>query len=140
VRISKSSELVFHTTELLAMAPRYLKKGSAAENSTNTLSLEVGSIVKEVIDDIRQNGDDAVRKYSGKFDKWSPQSFKLSKEQIDAAIAAVPKHTIEDIRQVQANVRQFAQAQRDSIRDFELETQPVSRNYLGTLLTAFDRS
>ncbi|KAI1524870.1 HisD, Histidinol dehydrogenase, partial [Pyrenophora tritici-repentis] len=106
------------------MAPRYLKKGSAAENSTNTLSLEVGSIVKEVIDDIRQNGDDAVRKYSGKFDKWSPQSFKLSKEQIDAAITAVPKHTIEDIRQVQANVRQFAQAQRDSIRDFELETQP----------------
>ncbi|KAA8618287.1 Histidinol dehydrogenase [Pyrenophora tritici-repentis] len=106
------------------MAPRYLKKGSAAENSTNTLSLEVGSIVKKVIDDIRQNGDDAVRKYSGKFDKWSPQSFKLSKEQIDAAITAVPKHTIEDIRQVQANVRQFAQAQRDSIRDFELETQP----------------
>ncbi|KAH6064005.1 histidinol dehydrogenase [Parastagonospora nodorum] len=106
------------------MPPRYLKKGSAAENSTNTLSLEVGSIVKEVIDDIRQNGDDAVRKYSEKFDKWSRQSFKLSKEQIDAAITAVPKHTIEDIRQVQANVRQFAQAQRDSIRDFELETQP----------------
>ncbi|EAT85337.2 hypothetical protein SNOG_07871 [Parastagonospora nodorum SN15] len=107
------------------MPPRYLKKGSAAENSTNTLSLEVGSIVKEVIDDIRQNGDDAVRKYSEKFDKWSRQSFKLSKEQIDAAITAVPKHTIEDIRQVQANVRQFAQAQRDSIRDFELETQPL---------------
>ena len=122
------------------MPPRYLKKGSAAENSTNTLSLEVGSIVKEVIDDIRQNGDDAVRKYSEKFDKWSRQSFKLSKEQIDAAITAVPKHTIEDIRQVQANVRQFAQAQRDSIRDFELETQPVSRNYLGTLLTPFDIS
>lgn len=98
-----------HTTELLAITPRYLKKGSAVESPTSVPSIDVASIVKGVIDDVRQKGDAAVREYSDKFDKWSPQSFKLSKEQIDAAIAAVPKQTIEDIRQVQTNVGQFAQ-------------------------------
>ncbi|KAL1595322.1 hypothetical protein SLS60_010013 [Paraconiothyrium brasiliense] len=106
------------------MAPRYLKTGTKAAKSSSAPELDVASIVKGVIDDIRQNGDSAVRKYSEKFDRWSPESFKLSKEQIDAAIAAVPKQTIEDIKLVQANVRRFAHAQRDSIRDFEIETQP----------------
>ncbi|KIV98697.1 histidinol dehydrogenase [Verruconis gallopava] len=106
------------------MAPRYLKRGEAASKSSDGPTIDVASIVKGVIDDIRANGDAAVRKYSEKFDKWSPEAFKLSKEQIDAAIAAVPKQTVEDIKQVQANVRKFAQAQRDSLKDFELETQP----------------
>ncbi|KAF2684639.1 histidinol dehydrogenase [Lentithecium fluviatile CBS 122367] len=106
------------------MAPKYLKRASAAESPASSPGLDVASIVKNVIEDIRQNGDAAVRKYSENFDKWSPESFKLSKEQIDATIAQVPKQTIEDIRQVQANVRRFAKAQRESIRDFELETQP----------------
>ena len=52
-----------------------------------------------------------------KFDTWSPSSLKLSQSQIDAATAACPKA-------VQVNVRNFAQAQRESIRDFEVETQP----------------
>ena len=92
------------------MAPRFLKTGSSAQTTNNSDEIEVSSIVKDVIDDIRNNGDAAVRKYSEKFDKWSPQSFKLSKEDIDAAIAAVPAQTIQDIRQVQSNVRKFAQA------------------------------
>lgn len=109
------------------MARKYLKQGSAKLATTNGASTtDVPAIVKGVIDDIRSNGDAAVRKYSEKFDKWSPDSFKMSKEQIEAAIAAVPKQTIEDIKQVQSNVRKFAQAQKDSLRDFEIETQPVS--------------
>lgn len=107
------------------MAPRYLKSSSATANSSSAAQIDVSQIVKGVIDDIRQNGDAAVRKYSEKFDKWSPESFKLSKADIEAAIAACPKQTIDDIKEVQKNVRRFAQAQRDSIRDFEVETQPV---------------
>ncbi|PWY97375.1 histidinol dehydrogenase [Testicularia cyperi] len=80
--------------------------------------------VKSVIADIKDNGDAAVRKYSEKFDKWSPPSFRLSQQDIDKAIAACPAQTIADIKQVQANVRQFAEAQRSSLTDFEIESQP----------------
>lgn len=106
--------------------PVHLKTKSNAVSSAP--SVDVSAIVKGVIDDIRANGDAAVRKYSEKFDKWSPASFKLSQAEIDAAIAACPKQTIDDIKEVQRNVRVFAQAQRDSIRDFEYEIQPVSRH------------
>lgn len=84
----------------------------------------MAATVKDVIDTIRSRGDAAVREYSQKFDTWSPSSFKLSQSQIDAAIAACSKQIIDDIKAVQVNVRNFAQAQRESIRDFEVETQP----------------
>lgn len=108
------------------MARRFLKHSSTADNEANAKQVDVSGIVKGVIDDIRTNGDSAIRRYSKKFDNWSPETFKLSQAAIDAAIAAVPSQTIEDIKTVQSNVKDFAQARRDSIRDFELETQPVS--------------
>jgi histidinol dehydrogenase len=80
--------------------------------------------VKGVIDKIRSQGDVAVRQYSEKFDKWSPSSFKLSKEEIEKIISTVPEQTIKDIKEVQANIREFAVAQRNSLKDFELEIQP----------------
>lgn len=103
--------------------PRYLKTKSAAASS-NSSQESVSGIVKEVIETIRSKGDTAVRQYSEKFDKWSPPSFKLSKSDIENVIRAVPEQTIKDIKEVQANVRAFAQAQRNSIKDFEIETQP----------------
>jgi histidinol dehydrogenase len=110
------------------MARRHLKsRADTSSNSTSALG-DVSTIVKGVIDDIRANGDAAVRTYSERFDKWSPSSFKLSREDIEASIAACSAQTIEDIKQVQRNVRAFAQAQRDSIKDFEYEIQPVSLN------------
>jgi histidinol dehydrogenase len=76
------------------------------------------------LEDIHLRGDVAVREYSEKFDKWSPENFKLSKEDIERIIGEVDKQTIEDIKTVQKNVRRFAEAQRESLKDFELETQP----------------
>jgi histidinol dehydrogenase len=103
--------------------PRHLK--TKADNSAkDAASIDVSTIVKQVIDTICRDGDAAVRRYSEQFDKWSPPSFKLSQEAIDAAIAAVPRQTIEDIKTVQSNVRTFAIAQRESLRDFEIEIQP----------------
>ncbi|KAL4864248.1 hypothetical protein BDV12DRAFT_176471 [Aspergillus spectabilis] len=86
--------------------------------------VDVSSIVRGVIDDVRASGDAAVRKYSEKFDKWSPASFKLSPADIEASIAQCSEQTIADIKQVQSNVRAFAQAQKDSLKDFEFEIQP----------------
>lgn len=101
---------------------RYLKQAQAV--SANSQSSQVPSIVGGVIADIRANGDPAVRKYSEKFDKWSPTSFLLSQQQIDEALANVSDQTKDDIRQVQANVRKFATAQLKSINDFEIEMSP----------------
>ena len=101
----------------------YLKTGAKAA-APNQPSMDVSTIVKGVIESIRSEGDSAVRKYSEQFDKWSPPSFKLSKSEIDEIIASVPKQIVDDIKEVQANVRKFAQAQRESIRDFEIEIRP----------------
>jgi len=102
---------------------QYLKR-KVGTTSTKTAQDGVSAVVKDVIDTIRSNGDTAVRQYSEKFDNWSPPSFKLSKADIDVAISAVPDQTIKDIKEVQANVRAFAVAQRNSILDFELEIRP----------------
>ncbi|MCF0069527.1 histidinol dehydrogenase [Dyadobacter sp. CY261] len=85
---------------------------------------KVKAVVSEVIKDIELNGDEAVRKYSEKFDNWSPESFRLSAEQIGEIIAGVPQQVIDDIAFAQKQIRFFAQKQRESIRDIEVETIP----------------
>lgn len=98
---------------------------TAIEATHDEARLEsVRATVKDVVADIRARGDVAVREYSEKFDKWSPDSFVLDAEQVAGIVATVPAQTLDDIRTVQSNVRDFAQAQRDSLHDFEIETAP----------------
>jgi histidinol dehydrogenase len=106
------------------MGREYLKEVTGLPGLKAGPIVDVPAIVKEVIESIRKEGDIAVRRYSEKFDKWSPQSFKLSQADIDAAIANCPKQTLDDIKEVQRNVRAFAEAQRDSLKDFEIEIRP----------------
>ncbi|KAL1897611.1 hypothetical protein Sste5346_003917 [Sporothrix stenoceras] len=107
------------------MAWNYLKKSTGSDRPAGTMSSEqVSAIVSEIIDGVRREGDAAVRRYSGKLDKWSPASFKLSPQEIADIMAKVPKQTIADIEQVQSNVRRFAEAQMASLKDFELEVEP----------------
>jgi histidinol dehydrogenase len=84
----------------------------------------VRETVETVIADVRERGDAAVRAYSEKFDKWSPASFLLSQDEIDAAIARLPEQTVEDIKAVQRNVERFARLQLDSLKEFEAEVEP----------------
>lgn len=93
-------------------------------NAGHASTIDVSAIVRGVINDIRADGDKAVRTYSEKFDKWSRDSFKLSPEEIQQIISTVPQQIIDDIKQVQENVRTFALAQRASLKDFELEIRP----------------
>ncbi|OTA64260.1 histidinol dehydrogenase [Hypoxylon sp. EC38] len=104
------------------MVARHIKTAGLVANTTT--NQKVSEIVKGVIDDIRSNGDKAVRSYSEKFDKWSPPSFRLTEDQILECISRVPEQTIADIKEAQKNVRTFAEAQRASIKDFEIEIQP----------------
>ena len=84
----------------------------------------VRQTVSEIITDIRTRGDVAVREYSEKFDNWSPQSFRLSQDEVERIVADVPKQVIDDIEFAQAQVRGFAEHQRASLQDFEVETLP----------------
>ena len=87
-------------------------------------SESVAETVAGVIKAVRTDGDEAVRRYSAQFDSWSPPSFRLSPEEIDRIVGTVPDRVLDDIRTVQANVRFFAQKQRESLLDFEVETAP----------------
>ncbi|GAA5165251.1 histidinol dehydrogenase [Amycolatopsis dongchuanensis] len=85
---------------------------------------EIADRVAEIIADVRQNGDAAVRRWSEKFDSWSPDSYRLGPAEIAEVVASVPETVLDDLRFVQRQVRGFAQAQRDSLADFEVETLP----------------
>ncbi|WP_435275391.1 histidinol dehydrogenase [Psychrobium sp. nBUS_13] len=102
---------------------KYLKKGPTHEEKAKS-NKKVQSIVEGIIADIDKNGDQAVKNYSESFDKWTPESFRLSKEEIAACYKEISEQTIEDIRWAQTQVRNFAQIQRDSMKDVEVETIP----------------
>ncbi|MCW3106052.1 MAG: hisD [Segetibacter sp.] len=101
----------------------FLKQGKSISEIQEADS-KVKEIVSNVIKDIETNGDSAVRKYSEKFDNWSPQSFKLSKEEIQEIVSSVPPQVIDDIKFAQQQIRRFAEKQRTSIQDIEVETLP----------------
>lgn len=87
----------------------------------------VGEVVGRVIAEVERRGDAAVREFSAQFDHWSPEQFQLSPSRIQQIVASVPEQTIADIVWVQGQVRSFAEAQRNSLADFEVETLPGVR-------------
>ena len=105
------------------MAITYLKSGKPeAERSED--DLKTRQVVVSTLQDIEARGDVAVRELSEKFDKFGPPSFKLSASEIEALMNRVSARDMEDIKFAQAQVRNFAQAQRDSMLDIEIETMP----------------
>ena len=80
--------------------------------------------VEAILADIEARGDAAVRELSQKFDGYAPESFRLSPSEIEALVGQVSDGDMADIRFAQGQVRAFAEAQRDSMRDIEVETMP----------------
>jgi len=101
----------------------FLKK-RLDQTVTDAIDAKVRSTVEGIMDSVKKRGDAAVRELSAQFDKWSPPSFRLSKADLDAIMAKVKPETIEDIKFAQAQIRNFAQHQRASIKDIEIETLP----------------
>ena len=102
---------------------KYLKKGKQEDEKKDYLQ-SVKNTVENIIEDIETDGDKAVAKYSATFDKWNPKSFRLTKEEIKACYDELDDSIIEDIKWAQTQVRNFAQIQRDSMKDVEVETIP----------------
>jgi sulfopropanediol 3-dehydrogenase len=102
---------------------KIIKSGRTAEAKAADHKA-VRDTVSGIIDDIEARGDAAVREYSAKFDKWSPKAFRLTEAQIEACLAELPARTVADIAFAQEQVRRFAEAQRASMHDLEIETLP----------------
>jgi sulfopropanediol 3-dehydrogenase len=101
----------------------YLKNGISVEIAEKQ-DAKVRSVVEDVLGQIEEHGDAAVREYSEKFDKWSPATFRLSREQIDACYTQLDEQVIKDIEFAQQQVGNFARIQRASMKDVEEETLP----------------
>ena len=105
------------------MTVTYLKRGKP-EAARSEDDAKVRAIVETTLKDIEARGDAAVRELSQKFDKFSPPSFRLSQSEIDAAISKVSARDMADIDFAQTQIRRFAEAQRASMTDIEIETIP----------------
>ena len=105
------------------MTVEYLKSGKPdAERAEDDAKTRI--IVEETLKNIEINGDAAVRELSIKFDNYAPENFKLSEKEISDLIASLSDRELLDIKFAQEQVRNFAQAQRDSMLDIEIETIP----------------
>jgi sulfopropanediol 3-dehydrogenase len=105
------------------MAIIYLKHGKPEADRAED-DAKVRGIVESTLEDIETRGDAAIRDLSQKFDGYAPDSFLLSSSEIEAAIQRVSTRDMEDIRFAQTQIRRFAEAQRASMLDIEVETLP----------------
>jgi sulfopropanediol 3-dehydrogenase len=101
----------------------YLKRGATAEAKSDR-DRQVRDSVEGILADIEKRGDDAVRELSIKFDNWDRDSYRLTDAEIQACIDTLSRQDIKDIEFAQAQVRNFAQIQRSSMKDVEVETLP----------------
>jgi len=102
---------------------KYLKRGKDTA-AISAADAKVRQTVETILADITARGDDAVKEYSKKFDNWEPKEFTLSNDEINQAIKKLSARELEDIQFAQTQVRNFAQIQRDSMLDVEVETLP----------------
>lgn len=100
---------------------RYLKQGRGHVARPDP---EVVRTVAEILDDIADRGEPAVREWSARLDGWDPPSFRVSEAEIDRGCAAVPSELAGHIDTAAAQVRGFAEAQRASLEDLEVEIGP----------------
>lgn len=105
------------------MTITYLKRGKSAEDRSQD-DTATRTTVEAILKDIESRGDDAVRDLSEKFDRYTPKSFRLSSLDIEALMNRVSSRDLEDIHYAQTQIRRFAEAQRASMKDIEIETVP----------------
>ncbi len=102
------------------MALQYLKKATL---TSSTDVADVSHTVKEILDAIEAGGDRVATQYAAKFDNYDG-SIILSAKEIEAACALVPEKLKQDIQFAHANVKRFAEAQKTTLQDIEVEIVP----------------
>ena len=105
------------------MAIIYLKRGKPDSERAQD-DAETKAVVEQTLLDIEARGDAAVRDLSTKFDNYTPDHFRLTEQEISDLVGDLSERELADIKFAQEQVRNFAQAQRDSMLDIEVETMP----------------
>ncbi|WP_435310774.1 histidinol dehydrogenase [Primorskyibacter sedentarius] len=105
------------------MTIEYLKRGKPDADRAED-DVKTANVVASTLKEIETRGDAAVRELAVKFDGYDRASYRLTQDEIDALIAKVSPRDLQDIKFAQEQVVNFAQAQRDSMRDIEVETLP----------------
>ncbi|NNC97274.1 MAG: histidinol dehydrogenase [Gammaproteobacteria bacterium] len=100
-----------------------LKTGISQEQAASD-NAKTQQIVETMLADIENRGDTAVQEYAAKFDGWDKPTFRLTREEIDACYDRLDEQTKDDIKFAQAQVKNFAQHQKDALQDIEVETLP----------------
>jgi sulfopropanediol 3-dehydrogenase len=101
----------------------WLKTAKSAEERAQD-DAKVRETVERTLDEIARHGDATVREMSRSFDRWDPQSFRLSESEIETCLAQLSKQDLDDIRFAQEQVRGFAEKQKACLLDLEVETLP----------------
>lgn len=111
-------------TSSLSLAPKWIYRGakSASRSRSESTIGNVAEIVSGIIQDVKQGGNEALNKYCTKFDRVPHQ--KLAEMDVEECLRKCTGQEIIDIKYAQSNIRRFAQLQRDSMKDIEVETQP----------------
>ena len=81
------------------------------ERSRNTNN-DVTAVVTEIINNVRENGDKAVKEYTIKFDGKAPESFEVSKDEIMSAVAECEPEFIVTLKKAADNIRDFHSRQK----------------------------
>ena len=101
----------------------YLKQGKSDADVAEA-DAKVRATVEGILEAIAKRGDDAVKELALKFDGYAPDDFRLSEAEIAGALAKVSADDIDDIKFAQAQVRNFAEKQKECLKDLEIETLP----------------
>ena len=101
----------------------YLKRGAAADTRAEA-DRQVRHVVETALADIEARGDVAVREMSVKFDGWDRENYLLTPQEKQDCLDQLSSQDLKDIEFAQAQVRRFAQIQRDSMKDIRVETLP----------------
>jgi sulfopropanediol 3-dehydrogenase len=102
---------------------KILKSGRTVEQSKAD-ARKVREVVVAILDNVEERGEAAIREYSEAFDKWSPPAFRLTEREIEASLNALTSRQVADICFAQEQVRRFAEVQKASMKDVEVETIP----------------
>lgn len=101
----------------------WLKRGTSADVRAEA-DRKVRDVVEATLADIAARGDDAVRDLSVRFDGWDREDYRLTDREVQDCIDQLTGQDLKDIEFAQAQVRNFAKVQRDSMKDVEVETLP----------------
>ncbi len=101
----------------------WLKRGVTSEARAD-LDRKVRDTVEGILADIEKRGNEAVRELSIKFDGWDRKDYRLTPQEVQDCIDQLTGQDLKDIEFAQNQVRNFAQIQKDSMKEVEVETLP----------------